>query len=90
MAQPRGAGTSQTVRLTAELLKRIDRFAARLEGELHLTVSRSDALHRLLTLALEDAENTAVAGAILRTLEPRVSWERLKAGSASPAPAQAP
>jgi hypothetical protein len=26
------------------LLKRIDRYAARLEGELHLSVSRSDAL----------------------------------------------
>jgi hypothetical protein len=77
MAQPRGAGTSQTVRLPAELLKRIDRYAARLEGELHLSVSRSDALRRLLTLALEVAEDTAEAEAILRANEPRVSWEEL-------------
>ena len=77
MAQPRGSGTSQTVRLPAELLKRIDRYAARLEGELHLSVSRSDALRRLLTLALEVAEDTAEAEAILRANEPRVSWEEL-------------
>ena len=64
--------------------------AARLEGELHLSVSRSDALRRLLTLALEDAEDTAEAEAVLGAHEPRVSWEGLKAGSASPAQAQAP
>ena len=87
MAQLRGAGTPQTVRLPAELLERIDRYAARLEGELHLSVSRSDALRRLLTLALEDAEDTAEAEAILRAHEPRVSWKGLKAGSASPAQA---
>ena len=87
MAQPRGAGTPQTVRLSAELLERIDRYAARLEGELHLSVSRSDALSRLLTLALEDAEDTDEAEAILRAHEPRVCWEELKAGSASPAQA---
>ena len=46
--------------------------------------------HRLLTLALEDAEDTAEAEAILRAHEPRVSWERLKAGSASPAQAHEP
>ena len=86
MAQPRGAGTPQTVRLAAELLERIDRYAARLEGELHLSMSRSDALRRLLTLALEDAEDTAEAEAILRAHEPRVCWERLKAGSAPPSP----
>jgi hypothetical protein len=34
--------TPQPVRLPAELLERIDRYAARLEGELHLSVSRSD------------------------------------------------
>jgi hypothetical protein len=61
--------------LPAELLERIDCYASRLEGEPHLSVSRSDALHRLLTLALEDAENTAVAEAIQGALEPRVSWE---------------
>ena len=90
MAQPRGAGTPQTVRLPAELLERIDRYAARLEGELHLSVSRSDALCRLLTLALEDAEDTAEAEAILRAHEPHVSWEGLKADSDSPVQAQAP
>jgi hypothetical protein len=80
MAETRGAGTPQAVRLSAELLERIDRYAARLEAELYLTVSRSDALRRLLTLALEDAEDTAEAEAILRAHEPRVSWEELKAG----------
>ena len=84
MAQTRGAGTPQAVRLPQELLERIDRYAARLESELHLSVSRSDALRRLLTLALEDAEDTAEAEAILRANEPRVSWEELKADSASP------
>ena len=78
------------MRLPAELLERIDRFAARLEGERHLSVSRSDALCRLLTLALEDAEDTGEAEAILRAHEPHVSWEGLKADSASPAQAQAP
>ena len=87
IAQARGAGTPQTVRLPAELLERIDRYAARLEGELHQSVSRSDALRRLLTLALEDAEDTAEAEAILRSHEPRVSCEGFKAGSASPAQA---
>lgn len=87
MAQPRGAGTAQTVRLPAELQERIDRYAARLEGELHLSVSRSDALCRLLTLALEDSEDTAEAEAILRAHEPHVSWEGLKADCASPAQA---
>jgi Arc/MetJ-type ribon-helix-helix transcriptional regulator len=75
------------VRLPQELLERIDRYAARLEGELHLSVSRSDALRRLLTLALEDAEDTAEAEAILRANEPRVSWEELKTSSEMPAPA---
>ena len=87
MAQTRGAGTPQAVRLPQELLERIDRYAARLESELHLSVSRSDALRRLLTLALEDAEDTAEAEAILRANEPRVSWEELKTSSEMPAPA---
>ena len=87
MVQGRGVGTPQAVRLPAELLERIDLYAARLGGELHLSVSRSDALRRLLTLALEDAEDTAEAEAILRTNEPRVSWEELKGGSAKPAQA---
>ena len=78
----RGAGTPQAVRLPPELLERIDRYAVRLEAELHLSVSRSDALRRLLTLALEDAEDTADAEAILRANEPRLSWEELKASLA--------
>jgi hypothetical protein len=82
--------TPQPESLQAELLERIDRYAARLEGELHLSVSRSDALCRLLTLALEDAEDTAEAEAILRAHEPHVSWEGLKADSDSPVQAQAP
>jgi Arc/MetJ-type ribon-helix-helix transcriptional regulator len=94
MAQTRtaakGAGTPQAVRLPQELIDRIDRYAARLEGELHLSVSRSDALRRLLTLALEDAEDTAEAEAILRANEPRVSWEELKSGSFSLQEAEAP
>jgi len=47
-------------------------------------VSRSVSLRRLLTLALEDAEDTVEAEAILRANEPRVSWEDLKAASATP------
>jgi len=90
MAQARGDGTPQTVQLPQDLLERIDRYATRLENELHLSVSRSDALRRLLTLALEDAEDTAEAEAILRANEPRVSWEELKAGSASPDQAHEP
>ena len=82
MAQARGAGAPQAVRLPQDLLERIDRYAARLEAELHLSVSRSDALRRLLSLALEDAEDTAEAEAILRANEPRLSWEELKASSA--------
>ena len=78
------------MRLPAELLERIDRYAARLEGKLHLSVSRSDALCRLHTLALDDAEDTGEAEAIQRAHEPHVSWEGLKADSASPAQAQAP
>jgi hypothetical protein len=45
---------------------------------------------RLLTLALEDAEDTAEAEAILHVNEPRVSWEELKACSASPDQAHEP
>jgi metal-responsive CopG/Arc/MetJ family transcriptional regulator len=90
MAQARGDGTPQAVQLPQDLLERIDRYANRLENELHLSVSRSDALRRLLTLTLEDAEDTAEAEAILRANEPRVSWEELKAGSASLAQAHEP
>ena len=42
-------------------------------------MSRSDAL--LLSLALEDAEDTAQVEASLRANEPRLSWEELKASS---------
>ena len=84
MTQARSAGTPQAIRLPPELLERIDRYAAHLESELHLSVSRSDALRRLLTLALEDAEDTAEAEAILRSNEPRVSWEEIKAASTTP------
>ena len=80
---------AQDVRLQAELLERIDRYSARLEGGLHLSVSRSAALRPLLTLALEDAKDTAEAEAILRANEPRVSWEEFRAGSATPAQAHA-
>jgi len=89
-AAAKGAGAPQAVRLPQELLDRIDRYAARLEGELHLSVSRSDALRRLLTLALEDAEDTAEAEAILRANEPRVSWEELQSGSFSFREAEVP
>ena len=81
-AAAKGAGSPQAVRLPQELLDRIDRYAARLEQDLHLSVSRSDALRRLLTLALEDAEDTAEAEGILRAHEPRLSWADLKAGTA--------
>jgi predicted DNA-binding protein len=84
MTHARSAGTPQAIRLPPELLQRIDRYAAHLEAELHLSVSRSDALRRLLTLALEDAEDTAEAEAILRSNEPRVSWDELKAASNPP------
>jgi hypothetical protein len=44
-------------------------------------VARADgSLRRLLTLALEDAEDTAEAEAILRVNEPRICWEKLKNG----------
>ena len=87
MAQTRGAGLPQAVRLPAELLEPIDRYAARLEGELHRSVSRSAALRRLLTLALDDAKDTAEAEVILRANEPRVSGEEFRSGSARPAQA---
>lgn len=73
------------MRLPVEVLERLDRYAARLDAKLHLSLSRSDALRRSLTLALEDAEDAADAEdaeAILRVNEPRVSWEELMAGSA--------
>jgi hypothetical protein len=71
-------------------LERIDRYAAPLEAELHLSVSRSNPLRGWLTLALEAAEATAEAEAILQANEPRVSWEELKAGSATPEQTQEP
>ena len=86
MAQTRGAGAPQAVRLPQELLERIDRYAARLEGELHLSVSRSDALRRLLSLALEDAEDTAEAEAILRANDIQKAAMSGVNGSETPAP----
>jgi hypothetical protein len=41
--QLRDVGAPQPVRLPAELLQRIDRYSARLEAELLLSASRSDA-----------------------------------------------
>jgi len=81
IARRLSAASPHAVRLPQELLERIDRYPARLEQDLHLSVSRSDALRRLLTLALVDAEDTAEAEAILRANEPRVSWEELRSGA---------
>ena len=49
--------TPQAIRLPDELLDRVDAYAARLESEIHISVSRSDAIRRLLVLGLEDAED---------------------------------
>ncbi len=49
MPQDRAASTSKALRLPQESLEQINRYTARLEGELHLSVSRSDALRRLFT-----------------------------------------
>ncbi len=45
------------IRLPDELLNRVDRYAGQLESELHISVSRSDAIRRLIVLGLEDAED---------------------------------
>lgn len=53
------------IRLPDELLKRVDRYAGQLESELHISVSRSDAIRRLIVLGLEDAEDIRDAEAAL-------------------------
>jgi hypothetical protein len=78
-----GAGSPQLVSLLPELLERIDRYADRLEAKPHLSVSCSDALRRLLTLDLEDAEDADEAEAIRRSYESRMRWEKIKAESAA-------
>ncbi|QXP82864.1 ribbon-helix-helix domain-containing protein [Methylococcus sp. Mc7] len=45
------------IRLPPELLQRVDHYARQLESELHVSVSRSDAIRRLIVLGLEDAED---------------------------------
>lgn len=52
--------------LPDELLQRVDDYAMRLESQLHVSVSRSDAIRRLLLLGLEDAEDIRDAEAALR------------------------
>lgn len=47
----------QALRLPDDLLARVDAYAERLEAEIHVSVSRSDAIRRLLVLGLEDAED---------------------------------
>lgn len=47
----------QAIRLPEELLSRVDAYAESLESEIHISVSRSDAIRRLLVLGLEDAED---------------------------------
>ena len=49
--------TPSAIRLPGELLQRVDRYATQLEAELHISVSRSDAIRRLIVLGLEDAED---------------------------------
>ncbi len=53
------------IRLPDDLLKRVDRYAGQLESELHISVSRSDAIRRLIVLGLEDAEDIRDAEAAL-------------------------
>jgi hypothetical protein len=78
-----GAGSPQVASLMPELLERIDRYADRLEAKPYLSVSCGDALRRLLTLDLEDAEDADEAKAILRSNISRMRWEKIKAVSAA-------
>lgn len=55
--KPKTKKSPQGLRLPDELLERVDAYAARLESEIHISVSRSDAIRRLLVLGLEDAED---------------------------------
>lgn len=54
------------VRLPDDLLRRVDHYAAQLESALHVSVSRSDAIRRLIVLGLEDAEDIHDAELALR------------------------
>jgi Arc/MetJ-type ribon-helix-helix transcriptional regulator len=56
----------QAIRLPEDLLARIDAYASQLESEIHVGVSRSDAIRRLVTLGLEDAEDIRDAEAALK------------------------
>jgi hypothetical protein len=53
--KPKAKKSPQDLHLPDELLKRVDAYAARLESEIQINVSRSDAIRRLLVLGLEDA-----------------------------------
>lgn len=55
--KPKTKKAPQALRLPEDLLERVDAYAARLESEIHISVSRSDAIRRLLVLGLEDAED---------------------------------
>ncbi|MDD5035840.1 MAG: hypothetical protein PHE55_13900 [Methylococcaceae bacterium] len=55
--KPKTKKSPHGLRLPNELLERVDAYAAQLESEIHINVSRSDAIRRLLVLGLEDAED---------------------------------
>jgi hypothetical protein len=46
-------GAPQALRLPDDLLAQVDAYARALEAELHISVSRSDAIRRLITIGLE-------------------------------------
>ena len=58
----------QAIRLPDELLSRVDAYAESLESEIHISVSRSDAIRRLLVLGLEDAEDIRDAEKAMKEL----------------------
>ena len=64
--KPKTKKSPQGLRLPDELLERVDAYAARLESEIHIGVSRSDAIRRLLVLGLEDAEDIREAEQALK------------------------
>lgn len=66
------------IRLPEELLRRVDHYAGQLEGELHISVTRSDAIRRLIVLGLEDAEDIHDAEIALRE-EGGISLSAVKA-----------
>jgi predicted DNA-binding protein len=69
----------RALRLPNELLDRVDDYARKLEEELHIPVTRSDAIRRLIMFGLEDAEDIRDAEAVLLSNEERVSWDSIKA-----------